>query len=213
MDGCCRALSEVRWPFTQTYKGEDEIILDAFAQCLQNPSLKNMLLVLVPRHPERFNSVASLSKSRGFIVSKRSENNVADKIQNLISDREITIGDTQVIIGDTMGELLLLFGASDIAFVGGSLVPNGGHNFIEPAAWQLPLLSGEHVFNFSEVARLLQEAKALTLVASAAELALQVESLAINDAERRACGAAALKVANDNRGALARALNVIESYL
>src|SRR5690606_23414375 len=96
--------------------------------------------------------------------------------------------DTDILLGDTMGELLLMFGASDIAFVGGSLVPNGGHNFIEPAAWQLPLLSGPHVFNFAEVARLLQQAGALNLVGSASELAQQVEILLVNADERQRRG-------------------------
>ena len=121
--------------------------------------------------------------------------------------------DTQIIIGDTMGELLLMFGASDIAFVGGSLVPNGGHNFIEPAAWQLPILSGTYVFNFAEVARLLGDVGALTLVLSANELAQQVELLALDAAERNTRGAAALQVANDNRGALEKTLKIVTDYL
>lgn len=189
----------VLWIAASTHQGEDEIILDAFAQCQQNPALKNLRLALVPRHPERFNSVANLCESRGFAIARRSAQMVA--------------ADTQIIIGDTMGELLLMFGASDIAFVGGSLVPNGGHNFIEPAAWQLPILSGTHVFNFAEVARLLGDAGALTLVPSAHELAQQVELLATDVAERNKRGAAALQVANDNRGALDKTLKIITGYL
>ena len=189
----------VLWIAASTHQGEDEIILDAFAQCKQNPALKNLRLALVPRHPERFNSVANLSESRGFVIARRSAQMVA--------------ADTQIIIGDTMGELLLMFGASDIAFVGGSLVPNGGHNFIEPAAWQLPILSGIHVFNFAEVARLLGDAGALTLVPSAIELAQQIELLTLNVNERNKRGAAALQVANDNRGALEKTLNIINQYL
>lgn len=189
----------VVWIAASTHQGEDEIILDAFAQCQQNPALKNLRLALVPRHPERFNSVASLCESRGFAIARRSAQMVA--------------ADTQIIIGDTMGELLLMFGASDIAFVGGSLVPNGGHNFIEPAAWELPIISGIHVFNFAEVARLLGDAGALTLVPSANELAQQVEVLALDVAERNKRGAAALQVANDNRGALEKTLKIVAGYL
>ena len=104
----------VVWIAASTHLGEDERILEAFIQI--RTKIKNILLVLVPRHPERFVSVGNLCASQGFNIAKRSELHVTAA--------------TNIIIGDTMGELLLLFGASDIAFVGGSLVPNGGHNFI-----------------------------------------------------------------------------------
>jgi 3-deoxy-D-manno-octulosonic-acid transferase len=185
------------WLAASTHPGEDEVILEAFIQV--KSQLKKLLLVLVPRHPERFNSVHNLCVSRGFNVAKRSLGNAS--------------ATTDIIIGDTMGELLLLFGASDIAFVGGSLVPNGGHNFIEPAAWQLPLLSGQHVFNFAEVARLLQDAGALTLMSTANELAEQIRLLALDEVERDQRGIRALRVANENRGALEKALNAINIFL
>jgi len=187
------------WIAASTHQGEDEIILDAFAKCLKQSGLENLRLILVPRHPERFGSVANLCVNRGFTVNKRSEKIVSEN--------------TQIIVGDTMGELLLMFGACDIAFVGGSLVPNGGHNFIEPAVWQLPILSGLSVFNFAEVARLLGDNGALTLVSSADELAAQVELLATNPVERNKRGVAALQVANENRGALVKTLNAIERFL
>lgn len=187
------------WIAASTHPGEDEIILDAFAECIKNPALQNLLLVLVPRHPERFNSVGKLCEARGFSVVKRSEKYIEKN--------------TQIILGDTMGELLLLFGASDIAFVGGSLVPNGGHNFIEPAAWQLPLLSGVHVFNFAEVAHLLQAAGALTLVESSALLAKEVMLLVSDPDEANRRGLAGLTVANDNRGALYRTFAAIEKFI
>jgi 3-deoxy-D-manno-octulosonic-acid transferase len=189
----------ILWIAASTHQGEDEIILDAFAQSLKKPGLEHLRLVLVPRHPERFNSVANLCSSRGFVIAKRSEKFVAEN--------------AQIIVGDTMGELLLMFGASDIAFVGGSLVPNGGHNFIEPAVWQLPILSGTSVFNFAEVARLLADAGALMLIPSADTLAEQVVLLATNDRERNRRGSSALQVANENRGALAKTLLAIETFL
>ncbi len=185
------------WIAASTHLGEDEVILEAFAQV--RTQIKNILLVLVPRHPERFVSVYNLCSNKGLNITKRSAGDVTTK--------------TDIILGDTMGELLLLFGASDVAFVGGSLVPNGGHNFIEPAAWQLPLLSGKHVFNFSEVARLLQEAGALTLVSNVNELAEQIRLLALDDTERDQRGIAALRVANENRGALEKTLNAIRNKL
>lgn len=190
------------WIAASTHQGEDEIILDAFARIRQHQALGSLLLVLVPRHPERFNAVFNLCENRGFVVARRS----------LTQGTALPLN-AQVLLGDTMGELMLMFGASDIAFVGGSLVPNGGHNFIEPAAWELPLLSGGHVFNFAEVARLLRESGGLQLVAGAVELADEVALLATDSQMRAARAAAALQVANDNRGALARTLAALDTYL
>lgn len=184
-----------------THQGEDEIILDAFAQLRQmpDPSLQRLMLILVPRHPERFERVRLLCIERGFTVATRSSGDV-----NPAAD---------ILLGDTMGELLALFGVADIAFMGGSLVPNGGHNFIEPAVWGLPLLSGVHVFNFAEVARLLCDAGALTLVDSVDELVQAVELLTTNTDVRESFGRAALTVAENNRGALGKTLDALSSYL
>src|SRR5690606_11379815 len=140
-----------------------------------------------------------LCLSRGFSIARRS--------------RDKTYSGIDILLGDTMGELMVLFGAADIAFVGGSLVPNGGHNFIEPAAWGLPLLSGEHLFNFAEVARLMTEAGALEQVTSAQQLAQVVIGLMDNPAEQEQRGAAGLSVALNNRGALDKTLGVIAGYL
>ncbi|KKL49800.1 hypothetical protein LCGC14_2311850, partial [marine sediment metagenome] len=124
----------------------------------------NLLLVLVPRHPERFTQVAELAKKSGLQIERRSSaNNVANS--------------TQVLIGDTMGELLLLYGCADIVFVGGSLVNTGGHNMLEPAAWGLPMITGESDFNFLEASRLLQQASALSTVNNSEELSKQFEVL------------------------------------
>lgn len=184
-----------------THQGEDEIILDAFTQVRASSyeSARTAVLVLVPRHPERFERVGQLCASRGFTTTKRSERNWNNQ--------------SDILLGNTMGELMLMFGASDIAFVGGSLVPNGGHNFIEPAAWGLPLVSGEHLFNFTEVARLLMDAGALTTVNSAQSLADEFIRLLGNESVRMELGAAALQVALDNRGALDKTLLVIAEYL
>ena len=189
------------WIAASTHQGEDEIILDAFAQLRQttNAYAQSTLLVLVPRHPERFERVGQLCEARGFKTLRRSRG-------------EITT-DMDVLLGDTMGELMLLFGASDIAFVGGSLVPNGGHNFIEPAAWGLPLLSGEHLFNFAEVSRLLQDAGALISAKNADELAQQLLILVADEQQRSERGDKALQVAVENRGALDKTLAIIGTYI
>ncbi len=182
-----------------THAGEDEIILNAFVQLRKALPGRELLLLLVPRHPERFNQVAGLSREAGFVTGKRSE--------------KLPDTNTQVLIGDTMGELMLLYGASDLAFVGGSLIPRGGHNFIEPAAWGLPLVSGNHLFNFAEVSRLLLAANALRLVDTATELAQDWKLLLTDAAAYRARGEGALLVAKANRGALDKNLALIESLL
>ena len=189
------------WIAASTHQGEDEQILNAFAQVRASATeaAKTLLLVLVPRHPERFDRVGNLCIARGYRIERRSQKVIA--------------ADTDILLGDTMGELLLLLGASDLAFVGGSLVPTGGHNFMEPAAWQLPLLSGTQVFNFAEASRLLEEAGALRLVENAEALAQEVQLLIGDEQERQKRGQAALSVANANRGAMAKTLAVIEQYL
>jgi 3-deoxy-D-manno-octulosonic-acid transferase len=190
------------WIAASTHAGEDEQLLEAFNRLRQvdHPAAQGLLLVLVPRHPERFERVGQLCANRGFKVVHRS------------SGKPVSAG-VDVLLGDTMGELLLLFGASDFAFMGGSLVPVGGHNFIEPAAWGLPLLSGPHIFNFSEVSRLLIDAGGLEIVETQEELAEALKELVINEAQREARGRAAQAVADANRGALEKTLTLVRQYL
>ncbi len=192
------------WIAASTHEGEDDIILDAFARLRALPEGQSLLLVLVPRHPERFASVYALCCARGFNTLRRSQ---GEHSQGESSDA------MDILLGDTMGELLLLFGASDIAFVGGSLVQKGGHNFVEPAAWGLPLVSGESLFNFAEVSRLLQCAGALQTAATDEALAGICAALLRDSGQRQVRGAAALAVAQENRGALHKTLNAIAPYL
>ena len=180
-----------------THRGEDEIILQAFSLIKQ--SVNNALLVLVPRHPERFNQVGDLCLDAGYSLARRSNNDSTDN--------------ADILLGDTMGELMTFFGACDIAFVGGSLVSNGGHNMIEPAAWGKPTLSGLSVFNFAEVSRLLAEAGGLSLVEDAAALAESVIVLMKNPEQAQQMGLSAQQVAEANRGALERLLAVIDNSL
>ena len=189
----------VIWIAASTHQGEDELILDAFTQVRQRlgGSAKQLMLILVPRHPERFERVGQLCSARGFITLRRSQKTVS--------------ADMDILLGDTMGELMLMFGASDIAFVGGSLVPNGGHNFIEPAAWGLPLLSGQHLFNFAEVSDLLSSAGALDVAANTDELVHSLHELLVNPELRKSRGESAARVALENRGALDKTLAVINS--
>lgn len=191
----------VIWIAASTHQGEDEMILDAFAgaRITSGENAKQLILILVPRHPERFERVGQLCDARGFKTLRRSRGEIA--------------ADMDILLGDTMGELMLLFGASDIAFVGGSLVPNGGHNFIEPAAWGLPLLSGEYLFNFAEVSSLLKAADALDIAHNSDELQKILVELLVNPEVRKRKGENALRVAVENRGALDKTLGLIKSLL
>lgn len=183
------------WLAASTHEGEDEIVLAAHRQLLA--TRPDALLVLVPRHPERFDRVHALCMGQGFRTLRHS------------AGRPPAI-DTQVLLGDTMGELLAFCGAADLVFVGGSLVPVGGHNLIEPAAWGRPVLSGPELFNFAEAAALLETGGGLRICADGAALAAAVAELLDQPERRAAMGAAAHAVAAANRGALTRLAAIID---
>ncbi|MGV8916401.1 MAG: lipid IV(A) 3-deoxy-D-manno-octulosonic acid transferase [Pseudomonas sp.] len=183
------------WIAASTHAGEDETVLAAHRQLLT--SHPDALLILVPRHPERFNSVHDLCVQQGFETLRRS------------SGQPVTVG-TSVLVGDTMGELLFLYALADCAFVGGSLVPNGGHNLLEPAALAKPVLSGPHLFNFLEIAALLRFAGALEEVADAAGLGKAVQQLFDQPAIAHNMAQAGLDVMRANQGALQRLLAMLK---
>lgn len=180
------------WIAASTHEGEDDVVLNAHRRLLAN--YPNALLILVPRHPERFNSVFELCQREGFATVRRSTGANVE-------------ADTSVLLGDTMGELLFLYALADSAFVGGSLVPNGGHNLLEPAALAKPVISGPHLFNFLDIAAQLREAGALAEVDDAEGLAVEVQRLfeLPRDAQRMAD--AGLAVMRRNQGALQRLLD------
>ncbi len=180
------------WIGASTHAGEDEIILAAHRKLLeQHP---DALLILVPRHPERFNGVFELCRGAGLATVRRSAG-------------EPVSAQTQVLLGDTMGELLFLYALADVAFVGGSLVPNGGHNLLEPAALGKPVLSGPQLFNFLEIAAQLREVGALREVLDAPTLAVAVGQLWEQPEIARDMVDAGLGVLRANQGALQRLLD------
>lgn len=183
-----------------THEGEDEIILKAYKQVLDDKSDEHPLLVLVPRHPERFDRVTKLSEQKGFTTQRRSEVDSPEK-------------STQVYIGDSMGELLLFFGCADIAFIGGSLVNNGGHNMLEAAAWGLPIITGQSDFNFADISEKLQRNSAMQKITNAEGLAESVLELLTSESLRQKIGSNGLQVMSENRGALGRLMVTIDSYL
>ena len=124
------------WVAGSTRDGEEALILDALAR---HPLPKEVLTVIVPRHPQRFAAVADLLRERAIAFARRSDGTTADVTE-----------DTGVVLGDSMGEMLAYYAAADLAFVGGSLLPLGGQNLIEPLAVGTPVLFGPHTFNFAE---------------------------------------------------------------
>ncbi|KIF62398.1 3-deoxy-D-manno-octulosonic-acid transferase [Pseudomonas sp. LAIL14HWK12:I2] len=190
--GQWQALERPVWIAASTHEGEDEVVLNAHRRLLANHP--DALLILVPRHPERFNSVFELCQREGFATVRRSTGASVD-------------AQTSVLLGDTMGELLFLYALADSAFVGGSLVPNGGHNLLEPAALAKPVISGPHLFNFLDIAAQLRSAGALAEVDDAEGLATEVQRLfeLPRDAQRMAD--AGLSVMRRNQGALQRLLD------
>jgi len=181
-----------------THEGEDTLLLDAFREVRRE--LENCLLVLVPRHPERFDSVADLCRNRGLTVVMRSERNPCT-------------ADTQVFVGDSMGELLQFYAASDVAFVGGSLVRHGGHNLLEPAAIGMPVLTGPHTFNFTDINRLLVSVGACEQVDSPARLARAAIQLLRDASLRHEIGERGRLAVERNRGALQTVMGMIEEQL
>jgi len=186
------------WIAASTRQGEDEQILAAFAQvCHARPEA---LLVLVPRHPERFDDVASLCEKRGYTVQRRSAHQPCSK-------------ETDIYLGDTMGDLTLMYAAADVAFIGGSLVQTGGQNPIEAAALGLPVIMGPSLYNFSEVTRMLRECEALEIVDDSEQLAATVLDYFRDSSLRTQRGENAYAVVQRNRGAMERLLTLIDTKI
>jgi 3-deoxy-D-manno-octulosonic-acid transferase len=118
-----------------------------------------------------------------------------------------------ILLGDTMGELMTFYGACDVAFVGGSLVPTGGHNIIEPAAWGVPVISGPHLFNFSEASQLLSDGGGMLICENPEQLAEQCIELITNADFQKQVGSAARQVAEANRGALSKLMMLIKGSI
>ncbi|POF87466.1 lipid IV(A) 3-deoxy-D-manno-octulosonic acid transferase [Pseudomonas putida] len=185
------------WIAASTHEGEDAQVLEAHRRLLQVHA--DALLILVPRHPERFNAVHALCAEQFATVRRSSAELVTDA--------------TQVLLGDTMGELLFLYALADIAFVGGSLMPTGGHNPLEPAALALPVISGPHVFNFLDISAMLKDAGALQSVDDSQALAAAVQRLVELPLDAKRMGEAGRAVMQANQGALQHLLDGLARLL
>ena len=192
------------WVAGSTHAGEEEAALDSLAalaaHAAATPGAVAPLLVLAPRHPARFDEVAALLERRGLRYVRRSA-------------AAACRADTQVLLVDTLGELVQFYAAADVAFVGGSLVPIGGHNLLEPAALGIPIVTGPHNFNGEEIASMVIDVGAAEVVHDAAGLREAVQRLLDDAAERARRGAIGRDVVDRNRGALARLLGLVDPVL
>jgi 3-deoxy-D-manno-octulosonic-acid transferase len=175
-----------------TREGEEDLLLDA----LQHSGSKDLLTVIVPRHPQRFDEVAALLERRGLRFQRRS------------AGRPVS-PHTQVVLGDSMGEMFAYYVACDVAFIGGSLLPLGGQNLIEACAVGKPVLIGPHTFNFTQVTELAIECGAAIRGADAAALVREMDALLDDAARRERMGVAGLYFVSDNRGATDTAMSLI----
>jgi 3-deoxy-D-manno-octulosonic-acid transferase len=186
------------WVAGSTHEGEEAIVLDAHRRVLER--FPDALLVLVPRHPQRFEGVRDLLAKRHERAAYR-------------SSRAPIPPSASVLLGDTMGELMTFYAGADVAFVAGSLLPIGGHNLLEPASVGRPVLTGPHNFNGEEIAQLLMDAGAAVVVSDAGQLANAVMGLLDDANQRSVMGTAGRAVLDANRGALDRLLRLVDPLL
>ena len=186
------------WIAGSTHDGEESTILEAHAVIRKRHP--GALLVLVPRHPQRFDTVRALLRRRGLSFAQRSSG-------------ELPRADQDTFLVDTLGELQMFYAAADVAFVGGSLVPIGGHNLLEPAVLGLPILSGPHTQNAQDIAELLQQCGALAIVAGAGEIAGRVGEYFDDPALARAVGARGQEAVAQSRGAVDRLVAMVVPLL
>lgn len=186
------------WVAASTHAGEEEASLEAHDAILAR--LPDALLLLVPRHPDRFNGIAELLERRQAPFHRRSLGETPARTDT-------------VFLVDSLGELPMFYAAGDVAFVGGSLVPVGGHNLLEPAALGMPVISGPYNFNAQDIATLLHETGGLQLVGDAAELGAAVVVLLSDPALRRERGAQARQMVADSGGALEKLLGLLAPLL
>ncbi len=179
--------------WASTREGEEAPLLDAFLQ-LQWPD--NLLLLVVPRHPQRFEEVANQISQRGLSLQKRSAG--------------LPIAaNTRVVLGDSMGEMFAYFSVANVAIIGGSIQPLGGQNLIEACAVGTPVLFGPHMFNFAEASRLALEAGAAQQAESALDLLTQAHALLLDPSRQKQMGAAGVAFAQSHRGATQRIIDLL----
>lgn len=179
-----------------TREGEEALILDL----LPHIQTSNLLLVIVPRHPQRFDEVAALVQSKRLVMQRRSENSAVGP-------------ETQIVLGDSMGELVSYYAACDVAFIGGSLLPFGGQNLIEAMACGKPVLIGPHTYNFAQASEAAVKAGAAIRLSHAADLANELDNLMQDNLKRHAMSESGRQFVQANQGASHRAAMYIEQAM
>ncbi len=177
-----------------TREGEEEKVLSAFKDCLAE--IPSLLLILIPRHPERFAGVAKLSENEGYTTAKR-------------SNGEVVTPSTQVVVGDSMGEMLDYYSVATLAFVGGSLVDTGCQNVLEPAALGIPILVGPSQYNFATICKQLEHAGSLKTIRNEMELAQSLCSLLADEQARKEMGERGKRLVRENQNALPALMKLV----
>ena len=183
--------------FASTRDGEEKLIIESY---LNHKDRINSLLLIVPRHPERFEEAANIARAAGLKVKRRSK--AEDCNEN-----------TDILIGDSMGEMLAYYSICDIAFIGGSLTDNGCQNMLEAASLSKPIIFGPSIYNFEEISKQLLENDASIQVANADELMQTIFELLLNNSRRSMLGANARKTFEDNQGAVNNVLKAIMPFI
>ena len=200
--GACRAGVAIGigarpvWLAASTREGEEPFILEAFSRI----DLPGLLLLLVPRHPQRFNEVAAMIEERGLPFCRRSAS-------------AFPAPETRVWLGDSMGEMPAYFAASDIALIGGTLLPFGGQNLIEAAACGCPVLVGPHTFNFAQATEDALACGAAQRIADANQAAERVKALLLDTKALESMRGAAVSFSQEHRGATARTIALVKEFV
>jgi 3-deoxy-D-manno-octulosonic-acid transferase len=188
-----------------TMPGEEALLLPAWAEIRRcHPQA---LLILAPRHPARFETVAQLLGQEGRAYVRRTT--LAAGEQEVASQ----IASAEILLLDTIGELAAIFELADVVFMGGSLAPAGGHNLLEPAFWARPIVCGPHMWNFRDIVELFLQAGAARQVRDTQELSRAILELLADAARRRALGQAAKHVLENHAGATERVLEHMKEWL
>jgi len=186
------------WIAASTMPGEDALVVDAFKQVLRShPDLK---LLIAPRHTDRFDSVAELVKGRNLQMVRRTQ----------LPAVAASLEQATVLLLDTIGELATVFQYAAVVYMGGSLVPTGGHNVLEPARHAKPIVFGPHMENFRDIARLFIDSNAAMRIDGSAQLAPAISQILADSEQASDLGRRALAIVRQNTGATERVLRVLE---
>lgn len=186
------------WIASSTHSGEEIILLNTYKKLLT--IFPNLLMILAPRNLNRISEIIQIIKNFDFSYITKNSNKTPTK-------------NTKIIINDTIGNMMLLYGISDIAFIGGSLIKHGGHNPLEPAAHAIPIIMGPHTFNFTDICSKLKKSNGLINISDSKSLINVMSKLLQNKKLRMYHGTCAEQVLRQNQGSSQKLLQLIKKYL